>query len=61
MIQRLSVKVGDLVRVKLPVVVPYIGMVMAINTTGGALVRSFDSNYAYWVYDWSVEVVSESK
>jgi hypothetical protein len=53
------VKVGDLVRVNAPVV--YIGIVMVTNVKGGALVRSLDGNYEYWIYDWSGEVLSESR
>jgi len=55
------VKVGDLVRVDLPMVVPYIGIAMVTNVKGGALVRSLDGNYEYWIYDWSGEVISESR
>jgi hypothetical protein len=55
------VKVGDLVRVKMPMVVPYIGIATAINVKGGALVHSLDGNYEYWVYDWSGEVINESR
>ena len=54
-------KVGDLVHVKLPTVWPYIGFVVAVNRMGGALVRSPDGNREYWVYDWSAEVISESR
>jgi hypothetical protein len=54
-------KVGDLVRVKLPTVIPYIGIVVAINAMGGALVRSMDAAREYWIYDWSAEVLNESR
>ncbi len=54
-------KVGDLVRVKLPSVQAYFGIVIKPNNRGGALVRSFDGKFDYWVNSWSGEVVSESK
>jgi len=53
-------KVGDLVRVKLPTTA-YIGMAIAINVKGGALVRSFDGKREHWIYGWSGEVISESR
>ena len=54
-------KVGDLVRVKLPAMIPYIGCVVAVNSMGGALVRSMDAAREYWVYGWSAEVINESR
>jgi len=57
-------KVGDLVRVKLPACVQYIGVVITVNERGNALVRSLDSEFSsfqHWVADWSSEVVSASR
>ena len=54
-------KVGDLVRVKLPSIKPYIGIAIRVNTRDGALVRSIDGRLQYWVNSWSGKVVSESR
>jgi hypothetical protein len=54
-------KVGDLVRVRLPSVKPYIGVAVRTNTRGGVLVRSIDGRYEYWVNNWSGKVVNESR
>jgi len=54
-------KVGDLVRVNLPTVKPYIGIALKINGRGGALVRSTDGKFEYWVASWSGEVINESR
>jgi len=55
------VKVGDLVRVKLPSVKPFIGMAIKTNDRGGALVRSIDGRMQYWVNSWSSEVIGEGR
>jgi len=54
-------KVGDLVRVKLPSIKPYIGIAIRINTRDGALVRSIDGRLQYWVNSWSGKVISERR
>ena len=54
-------KVGDLVRVKLPSIKPYIGIAIRVNSRGGALVRSIDGRLEYWINTWSSEVISESR
>ena len=54
-------KVGYLVRVNENCVVPYLGIVVSINSKGGALVRSTDGSRSSWVYDWFAEVLSESR
>jgi len=54
-------KVGDLVRVKLPSIKPYIGIAIRTNTRGGALVRSIDGRLEYWVNSWSGKVVNASR
>lgn len=52
-------KVGDLVSVKTPV--KYVGIVTKVNVKGGGLVQSLDSKREYWIYNWSGEVISESR
>lgn len=55
-------QVGDLVRVKLPSIKPFVGLVLKINARDGdALVRSFDGKYQYWVNSWCSEVISEGR
>jgi len=54
-------KVGDLMRVKLPTVKPYVGMVIKVSTSGTALVRSIDGKFEYWVASWSGKVISASR
>ncbi len=54
-------KVGDLIRVKLPSITPFIGLALKTNDRGGALVRSIDGKYQYWVNSWSSEVISEGR
>ncbi len=54
-------KVGDLVSVKLPSIKPYIGIAIRASTRGGALVRSIDGRYEYWVNSWSGKVINESR
>jgi len=54
-------KIGDLVRVKLPSIKPYIGIAIRVNTRDGALVRSIDGRLEYWVNSWSGKVISESR
>ena len=55
-------QVGDLVRVKLPSVKSYIGIVVSRpNTRNGALVRSIDGKYEYWVNSWSGKVLNASR
>ena len=54
-------KVGDLVRVNENCIVPYLGVVVTVNSMGGALVRSMDGSRSSWVYDWFAEVISESR
>ena len=54
-------KVGDLVRVNESGVVPYLGIVVAVNSHGGALVCSMDGSREAWAYDWFAEVISESR
>ncbi len=54
-------KVGDLVRVKLPSIKPYVGVAIRTNTRGGALVRSTDGRFEYWVNSWSSEVIGASR
>ena len=54
-------KVGDLVRVKLPCIKPYVGIVVRVNTRDGALVRSTDGRLEYWVNRWSSKVINESR
>ena len=54
-------QVGDLMRVKLPTVKPYVGMVIKISTSGTALVRSIDGKFEYWVASWSGKVISASR
>jgi len=51
-------KVGDLVRVKLPSIKPYIGIAIRINTRDGALVRSIDGRLQSWANSWSGKVIS---
>jgi len=54
-------KVGDLVRVKLPSIKPYVGLAIRVNNRDGALVRSADGRFEYWVNSWSSEVINESR
>ena len=54
-------KVGDLVRVKIPCVKPYIGIALKTNDRGGALVRSTDGVFEYWVNSWSGKVINASR
>jgi hypothetical protein len=56
-----KMKVGDLVRVKLPSIKPYIGIAIRTNTRGGALVRSIDGRLEYWVNSWSGKVLNASR
>ena len=51
-------QVGDLISVKLPSIKPYVGVAVRTNTRGGALVRSLDGRYKYWVNDWSGKVLN---
>jgi hypothetical protein len=53
------VKVGDLVKVKLPSVVPFIGIAVKVNDRDGALVRSTCGKFEYWVNSWSSKVIGE--
>ena len=53
-------KVGDLVRVSDPYCVPFLGIVVAFNSMGGALVRSLRWDRDTWAYGWFVEVINES-
>ena len=56
-------QVGDLVRVKLPSIEPYIGL--AIKAKDGweraVLVRSLDGRLEYWVNSWGGKVINESR
>ena len=56
-------RVGDLVRVKLPGSVEYIAVITRLNGRGGGLARSIDSRIpgTQWVADWSSEVISASR
>ena len=54
-------KVGDLVKVNLPTVKPYIGLAVRINKNRGALVRSIDGKFEYWVASWNSEVINASR
>ena len=54
-------KVGDLVRVKLPSVKPYVGIAIRTNNRDGALVRSIDGRFQYWVNSWSGKVINASR
>ena len=53
--------VGDLVRVKLPCIKPYIGIAIRTNNMDGALVRSIDGRLEYWVNSWSGKVINASR
>ena len=54
-------KVGDLVRVNETYAIPFVGIVLAVNSIGGALVRSLGANsFETWAYDWFSEVINES-
>jgi hypothetical protein len=53
--------VGDLVRVSENCAIPFLGLVLAVNSIGGALVRSPDGSREAWAYDWFAEVISESR
>tara|TARA_B100000131_G_scaffold322082_1_gene374840 strand:- start:2750 stop:2917 length:168 start_codon:yes stop_codon:yes gene_type:complete len=54
-------RIGDLVSVKLPCIQPFIGIAIKVNELKGALVRSTDGRFEYWVNSWSSEVISESR
>ena len=56
-------RVGDLVRVKLPACVEYIAVITRLNGRGGGLARSIDSRIqgTQWVAPWSSEVISASR
>ena len=54
-------KTGDLIRVKLPSIQPYVGVAIKVNGDGGALVRSIDGRFQYWVNGWSGKVISEAR
>ena len=54
-------KVGDLISVKLPSIEPYIGIAIRVNTRDGALVRSIDGRFEYWVNSWSGKVINASR
>ena len=54
-------RVGDLVRVKLPSIQPYIGLAIKGNDRYGVLVRSLDGRFEYWVNSWSGKVINESR
>ena len=53
-------QVGDLISVKLPSIEPYIGIAIRVNTRDGALVRSIDGRFEYWVNSWSGKVINGS-
>ena len=54
-------KIGDLIRVKIPGVKPYVGFAISVNNRGGALVRSFDGKFQHWCGSWCSEVISENR
>ena len=54
-------KVGDLVRVKLPSIKPYVGLAIKANDRDGVLVRSIDGRFEYWVNSWSGKVINASR
>ena len=54
-------KTGDLIRVKLPSIQPYVGVAIKVSDRGGALVRSIDGRFQYWVNGWSGKVISEGR
>ena len=56
-------RVGDLVRVKLPACVEYIAVITRLNGRGGGLARSLDDRIqgTQWVAPWSSEVISEGR
>ena len=54
-------QVGDLVRVKLPSIEPYIGLAIKGNDRGGVLVRSLDGRLEYWVNSWGGKVINADK
>ena len=54
-------KVGDLIRVKLPTVKPYVGIAIKISKNRGALVRSIDGKFEYWAASWNSEVLNASR
>ena len=54
-------KVGDLIRVKLPSIKPFVGIAIRVNTRDGALVRSIDGRFQYWVNSWSGTVINASR
>ena len=54
-------QVGDLVRVKLPSIKPYVGVAIRTSASGGALVRSIDGRFEYWVNSWSGKVINASR
>ena len=56
-----AMRLGDLVRVKLPACVEYIAVITRLNGRGGGLARSVDSKFPtgeHWVAPWSSEVIS---
>ena len=54
-------QVGDLVRVKLPSIKPYVGLAIKASDRGGVLVRSLDGRLEYWVNSWSGKVINASR
>ena len=54
-------QVGDLVKVKLPSIKPYVGVAIKVNGRGGGLVRSIDGKFEYWVNSWSAKVINASR
>ena len=54
-------QVGDLVRVKLPSIEPYIGLAIKANNIGDVLVRSLDGRLEYWVNSWGGKVINERR
>ena len=54
-------KVGDLVRVSENCAIPFLGIVLDVNSKGGALVRSTDGLREVWAYGWFAEVINESR
>ncbi len=57
-------RVGDLVRVKLPGIVEYTAVITRLNGRESGLARSVDSGFPgleHWVAGWSSEVISEGR
>ena len=57
-------RVGDLVRVKLPGIVEYTAVITRLNGRESGLARSVDSRFPgfqHWVAGWSSEVLGEGK